>query len=614
MSDLFPKKWLDKGVDPSRLSKHTVQNDRWDREDLDRMLLEVTAMATSRDQLTEFVTTGEQAIADAFWTFLKSEPDMLPPDQIRPSHVVNRHVIEEMQDLDETRRLRRYTVNDDVQAALAAHTIEPDLETLFDRRRQQQKAAEEFEDMLRELAKQNQALSDAQDEKADIDAMVAAMQGAPGEGADGECETCGGTGQVPGDDDGDAGAGQPGGGQQPGDADGDSDDSDGDGDNAGDAHGDGTGQPCPDCNGTGRGRGEPEIPDDLAQQQQNIADLVDELQKKVDEQYEQAQQAAKDLEDQLSKGRGSDRSTLKDAVAKAADEAQATHETSVAWGLDPGQLQRMDAQERMDLAKRLNNDRFRRVAELFGPMRNLMLSEQQRKTTHSHEEVYDVGIGNDLGRVLPQELLMLHHPQGALDFRRKFVEGKLMQYELQGIEKLARGAIIFCEDGSGSMSGEREMWAKAVMLCLMHLARQQHREMHVLHFGSPGQIRHMPFTCEAEFTMERILDAAELFFGGGTDFVTPMDAALEILSDEFDRTGKVTADVVFVTDDECMVPTPKMDNYLAEMARMQSTTWGISVSGADRRPGALMTMSEGKVATIKDFYSGDDIRDIFRGV
>jgi hypothetical protein len=72
--------------------------------------------------------------------------------------------------------------------------------------------------------------------------------------------------------------------------------------------------------------------------------------------------------------------------------------------------------------------------------------------------------------------------------------------------------------------------------------------------------------------------------------------------------------VVFVTDGECGVQQAFMDEYLAEMKRMESTTWGIDVSGGQMHYGTLNTMTEGKVATIKDLLSGNDVRGVFRGV
>lgn len=650
--------WLRRGVNPDKLSPEVIETDKWDREDRARMVKEVAPFAAARKKLAEFAKTGEPAMNDMFSVLLKAEPEPLDDKKIKPSSLVNKRIMEQVQDLDVTNRLRHYTVNDDVQSALSCETMEPELETLFDMTEQQRKRAEEFEKALRSLAA-------AQQDKIDLDEMF--DRWTKQEGLD-PCETCEGTGQVPdpnappkaGDDGSDQGDGQPGSeGQEPADGSGAGQGADAEGDGApgdgqpGQGGGGGT-VPCPDCQGTGQcpgqdgegegegdgdgqpgqgqsqqlgkgkgstnqpnpggtGRGTHLTPEQRAQMEE-FARQQDELGQKIEQLQADAEAAGDNLDESMDAQKAQIRAHIAKMMQNAADEAQAANETAMTWGLEPGELQRLPAEERMELAKRLNNERFRRVAQLFGPMRNMMLSEQARKTVHTPEEVYDVTLGNHIGRLLPQEVLNLRAGPTRLDFLRRYTEGRLLEYDMQGVEKLAKGAIIFCEDGSGSMAGEREMWAKAVMLCLLHLSRIQKRAMHVIHFSSRGQFTHIAFEQPADYSLERILDAAELFYGGGTDFETPMKQALELLGKEHAATGKVSADVVFVTDDECWVTEEFMTQYLDEMHRVQSTTWGVSVSGADRREGALDTMTEGKVAVIKDFFSGDDIRGIFRGV
>jgi hypothetical protein len=61
--DLFPEGWLDGGLDKKRLaklSKHVVDNDRWDREDVRNMLKELPPFSAARKQLGEFAPTGEE--------------------------------------------------------------------------------------------------------------------------------------------------------------------------------------------------------------------------------------------------------------------------------------------------------------------------------------------------------------------------------------------------------------------------------------------------------------------------------------------------------------------------------------------------------------------------
>lgn len=638
--ELFPSDWTTTGVNPKNMKEEVIKTDKWDREDRQRMLKEVPAFSAARKKLGQFASTGEAAMSDMFAALLKAEPELDDSEKIQPRYLVNRRIMEQALDLDVTDRLRHYTVNDDVQSALSCEEIEPDMETLFDMTRSQQAKAEQLQQALQQLAQ-------AQQEQIDLDDLVEKWTQDQGLDGDDECQTCQGTGQVPQDgQEGDDGAGGDQGDQ--GDDSGDSgssgdsgasdssqggDQGSGSGDPSGQQGGGQGTQPCPDCGGSGSANGQPqpgqgaqggqpqkgsgrgkELTPEQRQQLDEFAKQQEQIRQQIEQLQEQAAQAGEDFEKEMNQIKATMRGHISDMLDKAEEAARESNEIAMTWGMEPGELQRLPAQERMDLAKRLNNERFRRVAKLFGPMKNMMLSEQQRKVVHTAEEVYDVTIGNHIGRLLPQEVINLRPGPTRLDFLRRFTEGQLLEYDLQGQEKLAKGGIIFCEDGSGSMRGERELWAKAVMLCLLHLARQQKRSFHLIHFGSPGQFKHIGFEKPEDFTLDRILDAAELFFNGGTDFATPMKESMKLLDAEVKSTGRTKADVVFVTDDECWVDADFMDKYLEFMHKVQSTTWGVSVSGADRREGALDTMTEGKVAVIADFFTGEDIRSIFRGV
>jgi uncharacterized protein with von Willebrand factor type A (vWA) domain len=519
------KKWFDPGKDPNKLPPYAIENDRWDREDLTHALKDVKSFSAARGRLGRFAETGEDAMCDAFFALLKAEPRLVDEEEIRPSHIVNRAIVQQMLELPDMERLRRYTMNDEVQSAFSAVVLEPDLETLFDRTREAQERAKELQEKLEQLA---QARAEAQ---AAADALGNWAEGHSGVSAPEELEA------------------------------------------------------------------------DKAKADEKEAE-AEAATAGAGEAVEQALNGQKASIDQLLAG----------ALGKAADEAQEAQANARAWGLEPGQLTRLPAAERLALAQKLNSPHLKAIADLFGGMLNEMITEQSRVVTHAREEVYDVGQGDDLARLLPQEILNLRNPATRMDFFRRLIDGKLLQYQLRGTERLAKGAIVLLEDGSSSMAGERERWAKAVMLCLLHLARQQKREFHLVHFGSTRQRRTLSFTEPEHFTVDRIIEAAELFWNGGTDFVTPMTEARRILNAEFSATGRCTADVVMVTDGECRVSDHFMKEYLDDLHRMSATTWGIDISG-DRTPeGALELMTEGKVATIDDLRSGKDIRSLFRGL
>jgi hypothetical protein len=148
----------------------------------------------------------------------------------------------------------------------------------------------------------------------------------------------------------------------------------------------------------------------------------------------------------------------------------------------------VDIEAKARLAERIRQSpKLQQLARAAGRMRRLALAKQQSPSKHAREEVADVELGSDLARVLPTELVKLTDPLLSLDFARRFVEGTLMQYRLQGRETLGRGPLIVLLDDSGSMEGDRELWAKAVTLGLVQVAAFQRRRCRIVHFD--GAVR-----------------------------------------------------------------------------------------------------------------------------
>jgi uncharacterized protein with von Willebrand factor type A (vWA) domain len=280
-------------------------------------------------------------------------------------------------------------------------------------------------------------------------------------------------------------------------------------------------------------------------------------------------------------------------------------------------------------------DKFKRLAQLIGPMQRLALSEQARRTTYAREEVYDVELGNDVLHLLAQEYALLDDEIAELDFLRRYQERQLMQYKLRGVEKVARGDIFFCEDGSGSMGGDREVWAKAVGLALQQIAYKQQRSFTGVHFGSPNEYVTFEFDKQTggawvegmggsygnkqEYPrewyerIEAVMFFAELFFNSGTDFVTPLTVCLEKLQAQYAEFGAVKGDIVFVTDGMCGVDDSWMKEFKAEQARLGFRVWGIIIDGMpESQP--LNEICDGHVWSIGDLLHGSDVSEIFREI
>lgn len=522
----FLDKYLDSGAAsrPSELSAASVFNDRFDKEDRDKLLEEMREFDAASDRLDDFTHTGEAAFSDSFYSLVKARPETLPTEEIRPSHIVDKTVMEELMGVDEYGQVRMYTTNDTVASALAAVDMEPTLEVIFDKLQSEQDLAKELQDQMTEAAG-----LDA--EAADLDAMM---------------------------DDADS------------------------------------------AQGVTQGDGDPV---DYQAQRSAIEAARERLQQKM---QETADQLEKGLEDSSSERRTQLQAAMHEA-AKQAEDLETTHNM---WGIESGAMLRLPAQERLEMAKRFRNERFRKIAQLFGPLKRMAFAEQKRKSTHSNDELYAIEQGDDLARLLPTELLALSDDDLEVDFMRRYVERELTQYKVKGVESLAQGGIIWCEDGSGSMGGDKEIWAKAVGLTLLHIAQQQKRSFFGIHFGSPGEIADFDFTDPNNIDLEKIIEFAELFFAGGTDFVTPLSRAVDLLREEYEAKGSVSADIVFCTDGQCGVDSAWLEEFKKEQELLDFKVYGIVVGGdPDMEP--LATICDGRVLTVQDLRSGEDLRSLF---
>lgn len=321
---------------------------------------------------------------------------------------------------------------------------------------------------------------------------------------------------------------------------------------------------------------------------------------------------------------GSMRALLYEANERLVTETAEATEAALSWGVQPGELRRLPAAERLAMAEKLNTPRMHDIAEMFGRLRTLAFSNELREDNDLPQQISDLELGADLSRVTPGEMMLLGDPVLENEFFARWSDRELLVYEMYGEETMGRGGIVFCADTSGSMRGPREIFCKATMLVLLHIAHVQGRRMHVLHFGASGEITHIPFVRPEDFSASRIIDAAEMNFGAGTSFVTPMNMASRLLRQEVRTTGRRDADVVFATDDECQIPKATLDAYLADMHDLEAQTWGLMVARAGRprdfvddidgvNPnGALATMCEGRVLTVHDLQSGGDIRALLR--
>jgi uncharacterized protein with von Willebrand factor type A (vWA) domain len=536
------------GTRPGNLGRNTIRADRYDRDRFKRMIEEMRTFDAGRAALCEVVPTGNGLWMDAFMAFVKASVQPVDPGTLQPKYLINARVMADAVELPAYHRLRQWTKGDQVAAAGACIAIRPELEQLHDRAETAEKLAEELEKAMEDLLA-------AQEEERDLDELI--KDWTERQPVMGGCED-------------------------------------------------------PDC----------QFPDMQEAQAAGFQVQQDEAAAKVAQAQADAEAAEAALEAEMEMVMPGMGAAIRKALERAATEAETLAAMAYMWGVEPGDLIRYPAEKRLKLAQRMNTESFRRMYDLFGPLLVMLTVEQKRKVNNVPEEPFDITMGDNLQRTLMSELMGLGHPILRADFYRRLLEKRLFQWEYQGTEQVGRGGIVCCVDNSQSMTweddefgwkkGDKELWAKAIALCLLHLARVQERKFYGIHFGSKHEI--MVFDFSQGYDIEQVMDFAEYFFNGGTDFEAPMDAALTYVRAEFDDLGATESDIVFITDGVCGVTPDWQEQFLSEMERIGATMWGILIGGK-KGDEPLRTLCGGRVATVTELLKPDvNLEKVFAGV
>lgn len=229
------------------------------------------------------------------------------------------------------------------------------------------------------------------------------------------------------------------------------------------------------------------------------------------------------------------------------------------------------------------------IQELARKMGRNYISEEKKQCARipqaSKSEVHGTHRSDDLMRVLPSELLNLEDDTLETLFFARLLEKNLLTYELQGTtfiqgehaetRQKRTGPVVACLDTSGSMQGAPLLKAKALLLAIANILRKEDRSLHVLLFGSAGEIR--------EFSMDRQNDAAGLLtflqqgFAGGTDFATPLQRAFEIVGS---WGAYKKADVLMISDGDCQLPPACLETVRSQKQVLDCSVYSVLCAGA----------------------------------
>jgi uncharacterized protein with von Willebrand factor type A (vWA) domain len=320
-------------------------------------------------------------------------------------------------------------------------------------------------------------------------------------------------------------------------------------------------------------------------------------------------QQAKQLNDDLARVQKEAENRFRKEAVKVAQDLDDAAQEAESWSLAIGSGYKSSPGRQIELGKHLaGNDKLKKLAQMVGRMKQHALALRRKIFERTNEELFEVGLGNEVSRLLPHELVTLHHPVLRKDFTRRFIEGELLLYSLRGIEEKGKGPVVVCLDGSSSMMGDKEVWAKALTLTLLEIARRQRRLFRSICFSSadtPLQILDLNPRERYEVEMGKVMELAEYFPGGGTDFETPLNAARECIQQSRFKRG----DIVFITDGECQVQPDWAEQFRADKEEMGFSLFSILIDVGSSSLGTLKEFSD-KITTVSRLTS-EGVKDLF---
>lgn len=296
-------------------------------------------------------------------------------------------------------------------------------------------------------------------------------------------------------------------------------------------------------------------------------------------------------------------------LARTLADLETARDDAEQWSTQFGGGHQSSPAAQLELGHQLaRNPKLKRLAQLVGRMRESARRLRRTLYERADHEVFAVGLAADLSRLLPPELLSLRHPTLRRDFRRRLLDGELQVYALRAREQRGHGPMIVCLDGSSSMAGDKEIWAKAVTLTLLDIAARQRRRFRSICFASaetPLQMLELNPRQRSAPELSQVFALAEYFPGGGTDFQKPLDAALACLRADRRRRG----DVVFITDGECRVDPAWLRAFQRDKARLGFTVFSVLIDVGPSSLAAVAAFSD-HVTSVRQL-TDDATREIF---
>ncbi|MEM0363002.1 MAG: VWA domain-containing protein [Sulfolobaceae archaeon] len=263
------------------------------------------------------------------------------------------------------------------------------------------------------------------------------------------------------------------------------------------------------------------------------------------------------------------------AISKAIEDANAVRSMQkIVGGNSAGTGSALTFEGEIHEVLRLaRNTEVKRLLEFLSGVPKLGSITKRRTVRFSKGELYGYEEGSDIERIVYSELAL-----PDILFNLKLAEGQLLLYQKQIKETL--GPIYLLLDKSGSMDGEKILWAKAVALALYTRARRENRDFFLRFFDNiPYPLIKVQKNAKSKDVIKMIEYIGKIRGGGGTDISRSIISACEDIKEGH---VKGVSEIILLTDGEDKIAETTVRRSLKE-ANSQLISVMIRGDNADLR-------------------------------
>lgn len=261
-------------------------------------------------------------------------------------------------------------------------------------------------------------------------------------------------------------------------------------------------------------------------------------------------------------------------LQQTSTQVQQASDLCEAWGLggstSESHIAFQNKKEALEHIRR--SKKLRELTDIIGRFKESAITEQKKKAKDGAVELSSVTTGDKIEDTLPSERINLAMSATKKDFYRRYSEKGLLVYSKEAHKQKNKGPIIVCVDTSGSMSGDSEIWSKAMTVGVLEIAEMQKRDFACIvysdHADEPIIIK------KDEVAPQKIIQCAELFHGGGTDFESALEKAMKLIENSRFK----DADILFITDGDCGVSDKFLRRYKAIKEEKGFKTKGVLIN------------------------------------